>query len=81
MKKLIILSSSLLIIIGLIMMYAGYNMAQGRFWGTAYLPGEYTTFYWGCFLLIFGIALAIVLLIYFRRDNYITEGGGSQCSC
>lgn len=59
MKKYINIIGAIFIVIGIIMMYSGYHMAQGKFWGTAYLPGDYTTFIIG----IIWIALGIITIV------------------
>ena len=69
MKKIVIIISSLLIIIGIIMMYAGYNMAQGRFYGVVYAKGNYTTFIYGCVWLMVGIFVIIGYNIWNHREN------------
>ena len=57
----------LLIIIGLIMIYAGYNMAQGKFYGTVYEKGNYTTLVIGCAWLLVGFF--VIIGLYFRNKQ------------
>lgn len=73
MKKSLIIITTIVTIVGLCLMYAGYNMAQGQFWGTAYYPGDYTTFIVGC---IFAVIGAISFAgIYFHQSK---ESGGFE---
>lgn len=71
LKKIILVIGGLLILVGLLLMYAGYNMAQGHFYGVVYCRGDYTTFYWGCLWLLVGIFIFIGNYIIDRRRNKI----------
>ena len=68
--KLFRIVSVVCLVIGLIMVYVGWNMGNGHFGGKAYIAGDYTTFKIGC-LWLFGAVVAF-LIPYFRpRDNKI----------
>jgi hypothetical protein len=69
MKKSLIIITTIVTIVGLCLMYAGYNMAQGMFWGTAYYPGDYTTFIVGCIFAVIGSFSLAGTGIYFHQSK------------
>lgn len=60
MKKLVITFSVFVFLIGIVLMYIGYHMAQGKFWGQVYVVGDYTNFKIGTILVVVSLAVSLV---------------------
>lgn len=69
MSKYLRIGGMISLLIGLGTMYAGYNMGQGRFWGTTYLPGDYTTLYVGIGWGVAGIVLLVIGYFMVRNND------------
>lgn len=59
MSKYLRIGGIISLLIGLGTIYAGYNMGKGKFWGTTYMPGDYTTLYVGIGWMVVGILMLI----------------------
>lgn len=77
--KIIRIASVISFIVGLIMIYIGWNMGNGHFWGKAYVSGDYTTFKIGC-LWVMG-ALVLFLFPYLKMINYKTKNNMKRFIC
>lgn len=64
--------SSILAVVGLIFLYVGYYMAQGRFWGVAYAPGDYSTLFIGLVFIMGSIVLFIIPRLSTRTETETT---------
>lgn len=62
------IASAILAAIGLVVVYVGWNMANGHFWGNTYIKGDYTTLRIGLIWLVGAFALFAFSRI--RNANY-----------
>lgn len=69
MSKYLRIGGIISLLIGLGTMYAGYNMGQGKFWGTTYMPGDYTTLYVGIGWGVVGIIMFIIAYLMERNND------------
>lgn len=64
MKTYVLVFCALIAIVGMYVMYAGYCMATGSFWGVAYYSHNYSTFAIGAFMLL----ASVIVGLYAARD-------------
>ena len=69
MKKIVIFSCAIALLVGLYLMYSGYYMAQGNFMGVSYVRDDYTNFNIGMVLGIVGLLALLVSLFGFSSFN------------